>query len=163
MILLETTFLITLLPAWSGNLGKRIVKAPKLFLNDTGLTTHLLGIGEDTLSVEGQLMGPLLENFVVIELFKQVTWSKVQPRLFHLCTQTGHEVDIVMENAAGKIVGIEVKASVTLSAKDYYPLRLLSQILGKRFHRGILLHTGSETIPFGANLFAMPIQALWQL
>ncbi len=162
MTLLETTFLITLLPAWSGNLGKRIVKAPKLFLTDTGLASYLLGLNEQRLSSEGQFIGPLFENFVIMELIKQSAWSKTEPQIFHFRTQTGLEVDIVLEDSEGKIVGIEVKASTSLNVKDYYPLRILSESVGKKFHRGILLYRGTEPVPFGHNLFALPVQTIWE-
>jgi len=161
MTLLKTTFMITLLPAWSGNLGKRLVKAPKCFLNDTGLTTHLLGIDEGRISDETLLMGPLLENFVVLELLKQSTWSNVQPNLFHFRTQTGNEVDIIMEDSGGRIVGIEIKAAKSLGSKDFRSLQMLQDTLGKRFRRGIVLYTGIEGVSFGKNLFALPIQSLW--
>ena len=161
MTLLNTTFMITLLPAWSGNLGKRLVKAPKCFLNDTGLTTHLLGIDEGRISDETPLIGPLLENFVLLELLKQSTWSNVQPTLFHFRTQTGHEVDIIMEDSGGRIVGIEIKAATSLGSKDFRSLQMLQDTLGKRFCRGIVLYTGIEGISFGKNLFALPIQSLW--
>jgi len=161
MTLLKTTFMITLLPAWSGNLGKRLVKAPKSFLNDTGLTAHLLGIDEGRIRDGTSLIDPLLENFVVLELLKQSTWSKIQPKLFHFRTQTGHEVDIIMEDSGGRIVGIEIKAAKSLGLKDFKGLQMLQDTLGKRFRRGIILYTGSEGISFGKNLFALPIQSLW--
>ena len=70
MTLLEMTFLAQALPAWSSNLGKRLVKAPKLFMVDTGLACHLLGIDEEGLRQRGEIAGRLFENFVVLELFK---------------------------------------------------------------------------------------------
>jgi len=161
MTLLKTTFMVNLLPAWSGNLGKRLVKAPKCFLNDTGLTAHLLGIDEGRIRDGTPLIGPLLENFVVLELLKQSSWSNVQPNLFHFRTQTGHEVDIIMEDSGGRIVGIEIKAAKSLGSKDFRSLQMLQDTLGKRFRRGIVLYTGTEGISFGKNLFALPIQALW--
>jgi len=162
MSLLEMTFLIYLLPAWSGNLIRRHVKAPKLFMCDTGLAAHLLGIDETGAGGESRIIGGVLENFVLVELLKQASWSSTHPRIYHFRTQTGNGVDFIMENAAGRVVGIEVKASVTLKENDYRGLQELSDMLGKKFHRGILLYTGSESIAFGKNLFAMPLQALWR-
>ena len=161
LALFETTFLIQLLPAWSGNLGKRLVKAPKLMLSDTGLLAHLLGADRRRLEEDRTLAGPLLENFVAMELFKHASWSDVQPQLFHFRTQTGQEVDVVLENAAGRIVGLEVKASATVSAKDFKGLRVLAEAVGKRFVRGVVLYTGTEVIPFGPQLRAVPLSVLW--
>ena len=161
LALFETTFLIQLLPAWSGNLGKRLVKAPKLMLSDTGLLAHLLGADRRRLEEDRTLAGPLLENFVAMELFKHASWSDVQPQLFHFRTQTGLQVDVVLENAAGRIVGLEVKASATVSAKDFKGLRVLAEAVGKRFVRGVVLYTGTEVIPFGPQLRAVPLSVLW--
>jgi predicted AAA+ superfamily ATPase len=103
----------------------------------------------------------LLENFVLMELRKQATWSTVQPRLFHYRTLAGEEVDLLLEDAAGRCVGIEVKASATLGARDVKPLENLAEALGKRFLRGIVLYTGRTAVPFGERLLALPISALW--
>ncbi len=163
MSLLEMTFLLQPLLAWSGNLGKRLVKAPKVMLNDTGLVSNLIGLYEDGLETHQDIIGAVLENFVVMELRKQETWSKMQPQVFHFRTQTGQEVDIALENAAGKVVGIETKASKTVNARDFKGLQTMSECLGPRFHRGIVLYTGNEFIPFGKNMQAMPVSVLWTL
>lgn len=159
--LLETTFLVQTLPAWSANLGKRLVKSPKLLLNDTGLMAYLLGLNDERLLADNTSLGPLLENFVVMELRKQAGWSATQPKLFHFRLQTGQEVDLVMEDAAGDLVGIEVKASATVGASDFRGLRTLAELTGKRFRRGLLLYTGREALPFGSNLYALPVESLW--
>lgn len=161
MTLLETTFLVQPLLAWSGNLGKRLVKAPKIMLNDTGLLSYLVGLSEEGLEAHQGIIGSILENFVAMELIKQSTWSDLQPKIFHFRTQTGQEVDIVLESAAGKIVGIETKASRTVNANDFKGLHTMSESLGGRFRRGIVLYTGSEVIPFGKSMHALPVSALW--
>lgn len=163
MALLEMIFLYQPLPAWSANLGKRLVKAPKIILNDTGLITHALGLNEERLLSNPTLLGPLMENFVVMELKKQIGWSARPPQLFHFRAQTGQEVDLLLEDAAGRVVGVEVKDSSTLSAYDFKGLRFLREALGKRFLRGFVLYLGSESVPFGPDLQAMPVSALWRL
>ncbi len=102
--LLEMTFIVQALPAWSSNLGKRLAKSRKLYLNDTGLLTHLLGFSKDRLGGDPKQGVPLMENFVVMELRKQASWSKTQPELFHFRTQAGREVDIVLEDRSGRII-----------------------------------------------------------
>jgi predicted AAA+ superfamily ATPase len=159
--LLETTFLIKLLPAWSGNLGKRLVKSPKILLTDTGLIAHLIGVDQQRLKEEPQLLGALLENFAAMELVKQIGWSKVQPQLFHFRTQTGQEVDFLLEDSAGRIVGIEVKASSTVRTDDLKGLRMLADSVGDKFMRGIVLYCGSDYVPFGSKLAALPMSELW--
>lgn len=160
--LLETTFLVQMLPPWSSNLGLRLVKSPKLYLSDTGLLVHLLGTDRERLQANPSQFGHVLEDFMVTELRKQASWSKARPRLFHYRTQTGQEVDIVLEGDGGRIVGIEVKAGATITAEDFKGLRHLAEAAGDRFHRGVLLYGGKESLPFGTGLYALPITAIWQ-
>ncbi len=143
-------------------MGKRLVKSPKLYLNDTGLASSLVGQIDERALRQSQLLGPLAENFVVMELRKQATWSKTEPGLFHFRTLGGQEVDIVLESPSGDLVGVEVKTSATVGASDFKGLRALAEETGKRFHRGIMLYQGRETVPFGKNLHAIPMEALWQ-
>ena len=136
MALLETTFLVQYLPPWSANLGRRLVKAPKMMLTDTGLMSHLMGLNEDRLAAEPMLLGPLLENFVAMELSKQASWSRRHAQLFHFRLVTGQEVDILLEDSAGDVVGVEVKASATVSTADFRGLHALAGVAGPRFRRG---------------------------
>ena len=160
LALLEAVFLAHRVPPWSGILGKRLVKAPKVFLIDTGLAAGLLGADSERLSADGSLSGPILENFVMAELAKQSWWSRVKPRLYHMRTQTGFEVDFVLEDARGRCVGVEVKAG-SVGPGDFKGLKLFAEALGKRFVRGIVLYGGRETVPFAKDLHALPIQGLW--
>ena len=82
--------------------------------------------------------------------------------MFHFRTQTGQEVDIVLEDARGRVVGVEVKAASSVSASDFRHLKALREALGDRFIRGVVLHTGSESVPFSSDLLALPVSALWQ-
>jgi hypothetical protein len=159
--LLQMTFLVQMTSPWSANLGKRLVRSPKVFLADSGLMASILGFEDGGNAPSGELVGQLIENFVITELYKQITWSEVKPTLFHFRTSAGHEVDAILENSRGEIVGIEVKASKTVTARDFRGLELLDASLGKRFLRGIVLYTGQEPIHFRPNLSALPISALW--
>jgi predicted AAA+ superfamily ATPase len=111
LTLLEVTFLVQLLPAWFTNVGKRLVKSPKVLLVDTGLTLHLAGADAHRLREDRALLGPLLESFVVMEVRKQCAWSRTQPELYHFRPAHGREVDLVLETADGRIAGVEVNPS----------------------------------------------------
>jgi hypothetical protein len=161
LALLETVFLICRLPAWSRNLGKRLVKAPKLHLVDTGLASHLLGADAGRLAGDRTLLGRLLESFVVGELRKQVSWTDPQTALYHFRTAAGAEVDVILERADGTVAGVEVKASSTVSPADFAALRTLRDQLGQRFAAGIVLYLGDQFIPFGDKLSLAPLWALW--
>jgi len=159
--LLETTSLARLLPAWASNLNSRLIKAPKLYVNDTGLAACLLNLDEKRLERDAVLKAALLENFVAMELEKQAGWSPACPKLFHFRTAAGQKVDFVLENEEG-IVGIEVKAGATVAERDFHGLCALAELAGPRFRNGVLLHAGSTRGSFGQRLQAAPVSALWQ-
>jgi predicted AAA+ superfamily ATPase len=130
------------------------------------LLLHLVGadpqrLAADPAQTDTVLGGMLLENFVAMELMKQRGWSVDRPKLHHFRTHNGDEVDIVLEDPAGRIVGIEVKSTVSLTAAHFKGLKVLAEVAGDRFVRGILLHPGRDCVPFGRNLMAMPVGALW--
>lgn len=161
LALLEAIFFVIRLNAWFKNIGKRLIKTPKLYLTDTGLLSYLIGINQNRLDTDPKFMGQLLESYVMQELFKQATWSETLPRIFYYRSVTGREVDFILETRAGHVVGIEVKASATVNSSDFDGLIEIKNLLGKKFVRGIVLYTGHNTVPFGENLFAVPISALW--
>jgi uncharacterized protein len=161
LTLMEMTFLVRLLPAWFTNIGKRLAQSPKLLLTDTGLLTHLLGIDAARLRADRTLLGHVLENFVAVELLKQLGWSRQKCGLFHFRTETGHEVDLVLEDASGRLVGIEVKAGATVEKRDFRGLETLAAAVGDRFVRGVVLYTGEVPVPFAKRLQAIPIHHLW--
>jgi predicted AAA+ superfamily ATPase len=115
----------------------------------------------DRLASDPVFLGPLLENFVAMELRKQAAWSLTRPRLFHFRTQGGQEVDIVLEDAAGRVAGVEVKASATVGTRDFMGLHALAEASGDHFRRGIVLYTGETTVPFGNDMYALPIHSMW--
>ncbi|MGQ0718292.1 MAG: ATP-binding protein [Pseudonocardiales bacterium] len=158
--LLRAVFLVVDVPAWTTSLTTRIVRAPKLFLIDSGLTAHLLGIGRERSAAEPHTAGGLLEAFVAMELRKQIIWSQIRPGLAHFRTRSGDEVDLVMEARDGTVVGIEVKSSATVRSGDFAGLRVLEEIAGHRFRRGVVLHTGADVVSFGPKLVAAPVSLL---
>lgn len=161
LALLETVFLVHRLPAWSHNLGQRLVKAPKVHLVDSGLACHLLGANAGRLAEDRLLLGRLLESYVVTELRKQISWAAPGMGLYHYRTATGSEVDVVLEDLSGAICAVEVKASATVGPSDFAALKALQEQLPKRFKAGVVLYSGDQVVPFGDRLWLMPVQALW--
>lgn len=162
MALFETIFMIDHLPAWYSNLGKRLVKTTKLVMNDTGLLAALLAV--DAARLENTpLCGALIENFVIMELKKQISWSATRPAMLHYRTQGGQEVDIVLEDSAGRVVGIEIKSAKSVGGQDFRGLQSLAEASGNNFLRGIVLYGGCKSVSFGSNFVAMPIDSLWNL
>lgn len=164
LVLLQAVQLVQLVPAWLRNTGQRLIKSPKSLLVDTGLVSYLVGETEERLMRLGNpssQWGALLEGFVLMEFVKLAGWSESAPALFHFRTTAGAEVDLVLEDRLGRLVGVEVKASATIRPSDFSGLRALAQAGGSSFHRGVVLYPGSETLPFGERLFALPLSVLW--
>lgn len=159
--LLQAALLVQFIPAWFANVGRRLAKAPKVLLTDTGLAAHLLGADEERVMASPELRGQLTESFVLGELVKQISWSSTQPALFHYRTHGQREVDVVLESPAGDLVGIEIKSSASVAGADLKGLRDLADAAGSRFLRGMVLYSGSEVVPFSPNLHAVPLAALW--
>ncbi len=161
LTLLEALFIVQPLPAWSVNLGKRLVKAPKMHLIDAGLTAHLQGHTDPaTLALSPQL-GPLLETFVVQEIRRHLRWAEVAATAWHFRTSAGREVDLVLETSDRRIVGVEVKASANLTQSDFNGLREIAHAAGQGFTKGIVLYTGEQLMPFEDRLWAVPLGVLW--
>ncbi len=159
--LLEQIFLIRRLPAWASNRGIRLIKSPKVHVCDTGLGTSVAGIDADFLKDNPNALGHLLENFIVMEVIKQLGWSKTGASPFHFRTSAGQEVDLVLERRSGELVGIEIKASETVRSSDFNGLRTLKRIAGEKMKLGLVIHLGSNTTTFGEQLLALPVSALW--
>ena len=162
LALLETVFLIKTIPAWSGGATYRALGTPKLAFVDTGVLCHLLGQGPARLADPGGAAGTVLENLVLMELARQLTWNDERATLWHYRTKDKVEVDAVLEAADGRIIGIEVKSAATLNRHDFAGLRHLQERLGDRFIAGYVLYTGQHSQPFGDGLRALPIETLWR-
>ena len=159
--ILENLLLVRELPAWHPNLSKREVKAPKVYVMDTGMMLALVGADQRKLVSDASFAGRAFETFVAMELQRLVAWSEDPPRLFHYRDRDGREVDVVMERADGSLVGVEVKSGATVTAADLRGLAHLRDTLGRRFVGGVVLYTGEATLPFGDRLYAAPIAGLW--
>jgi predicted AAA+ superfamily ATPase len=160
--LLEQVFLVEELPPWHSNHVSRLVKTPKIHIGDTGLACALLGLGESDLAGHRETLGPMLETFVYQELRRQADWGGTPPRFFHFRDRDQAEVDLVVERGMFELAGIEVKASGTVTARDFNGLRKLQKAAGNRFKAGVVLYDGETTLGFGSSLFAVPIRRIWE-
>jgi predicted AAA+ superfamily ATPase len=129
---------------------------------DTGLAAHLMNLNLETLTKDRYTLGALLESFVVSELIKQQSQSTTQGNLYHYRVHSGSEVDVVFEDRQGRLLGIEVKATATPRNDDFKGLRAFQHDTAQRFYQGVVLHTGTHTLPFGDKLWAMPLSRLWR-
>jgi predicted AAA+ superfamily ATPase len=161
--MLRGVFLIHHVPAWSRNLGTRLIKAPKVYLVDTGLLGHLANLSAKPLAADRDRLGPVIENFVAMELKKLATISQRRPVMYHLRTVKQREVDLILEDRNGHMVGIEVKASPSIQFSDFEGLKYLKELAPGAFRRGVVLYTGGQVVRIAPDLLALPLDALWRL
>jgi len=163
--LLESVFLIRILPAWERTLTKRTTTRPKVHLVDSGIAARLLRLTADKLARrEATTMtefGHLLETFTISELLKEATWTDAVAGTGHWRTKDGHEVDLVIETYDGGVVAFEIKAASRVSAPDFRGLERLREILGASFIAGIVLYTGARSYQYADRLHVAPIDRLW--
>ena len=157
---LERLFLVRVRRPWHVNLGQRQVKAPKLFVADPGLLMGLIGAEAAAVNADDGIAGALFETFVATELERQASWSGEALSFWHY-RDGDREVDVVVERPSGEIVGIEVKASATVRARDLRGLKRMRDGAGGRFIAGLVLYAGERTLSLGEGLWAIPISCLW--
>lgn len=160
--ILQAMFLSFDVPPWYRNITKRLVKSPKGYLIDTLLLCHILDWQLDDIKhKQPHLYGHIIENFVATELTKLLSFSDLRAQLFHFRTSDNKEVDFVLERPNGQLAAIEVKASSNIDGKAFNGIKVLQAETKKDFICGIVLYLGNEVIPFGDNLYAVPLHSLW--
>jgi predicted AAA+ superfamily ATPase len=159
---LERVFLLEELPPWHSNRLSRLIKTPKLHMGDTGLACALLGLDASALAADRDLLGQLVETFVLQELRREAGGRQQEYRLHHYRDKDRNEVDVVIERGGNRIAGVEVKSAATVRSRDFRGLRKLESAAGRRFCAGAVLYDGETCAGFGARMFAVPIRALWE-
>ena len=160
--LLRDLMVVNELPAWATNRLKRLTRAPKRYMVDSGLLGGILRVGIDDVLASGDLLGTMIETFVIAQLQAQSAVSGTRYRLSHLREYDGRrEVDVIAELAGGRIVGVEIKASASVGHSDAGHLSWLDETMQERFAGGVVLHTGRDTFELGDRILAAPISTLW--
>ena len=157
----EQMYLLKRIDVWARNRLSRVVKTPKLQFIDSGLLAMLLDLSQEEAQRDRTRFGHVLETFVYGELLKHTTTSDGDYRLMYYRDADKYEVDVLIENAAGQLVGVEVKAAATVKESDLRGLKKLAAVAGDQFRMGVLLYDGDETMPLGAGLWAAPLSTLW--
>jgi uncharacterized protein len=152
--LLKLVYQVDLLPAYSANIDKRLVKASKLFFTDSGLLAHLLNINSEKEFFASPYRGGLFETFIYAELLKLAKYDEQQTRLYYLRTADNQEVDFIIERGS-EIVALEVKLSGTVHKADFRHLKML-QAKADNLRAGYLVYLGDRVLPFGRGLYAIP-------
>ena len=160
--LLTNLFIVEAVPAWTTNRLKRLARSPKRYVVDPGLVSAALRVDVDGVMRDGDLLGRVLDSFVMAQLRAEIAVGAAQLRSYHLRQQQGrHEVDIILEAADGRVIGVEVKAEAAPTRHSARHLRWLRDELGDGFIAGVVLHTGPRPFALDDRLLALPICALW--
>lgn len=157
----EQMYLLKRVEVWARNRLNRVVKTPKLQFIDSGLLATLIDLGAAETEQDRTRFGNVLETFVYSELLKHASIAEGDYRLLYYRDVDKFEVDVVIENAAGQLIGVEVKATATVKENDLRGLRKLASVAGDQFKMGVLLYDGTETMPLGDGFWAAPISTLW--
>jgi predicted AAA+ superfamily ATPase len=136
---LEASYIVFLLPPFYKNVGKRIVKSPKIYFFDTGLVSYLTGIRNAELFEKGPLYGPIFENYVVSEILKREIHAKADSELFYYRTSNGVEVDLIIDRKTMQEY-VEIKTSETYRSEM---TKAIEQIKRKN-DKGYLLYRGRD-------------------
>jgi len=147
MNLLETSYMLVRLPAYSVNQTKRLIKAPKIFWSDTGVALYLAETSEPG--------GEHLENLVLTDLLAWRDSRLERAELFYWRTQIGEEVDFVIESG-GRLLPIEVKSAERVRLSDAKNLRIFRDEYGEQSRFGLLLYAGTETKWLASDVLAAP-------
>jgi uncharacterized protein len=159
--ILELMFIIKRMPGYLKNKSKReAITMPKLQMVDTGLACYLLGLNTEPQVLASSHYGGLLENFIFMECIKQATWAKEEVNFYHFRDTRQQEVDIILEQANGKVIAVEVKAAATVNLNDFKGLYHFALFAGLKFERGVLFYSGQVVLPFvyeEYTFYALPI------
>lgn len=157
----EQLFLVRTLPPWHNNALKRLTKTPKLHFLDAGLLSALRAVTPERITRDRSAFGPILESFVFSELLKFGGWSDEHLSFSHYRDKDQYEVDVVIEDRRGLVVGVEVKAGATVTSNDFRGLKRLQEAAGDRFALGLVLYDHDKAVPFGERLWAAPLSSLF--
>jgi predicted AAA+ superfamily ATPase len=158
--ILEASFQVFVLPPYFANIGKRLIKSPKLYFTDTGLLCYLVGLRDPEHAASGPMGGAIFENLVVAELFKIYIHRGEEPTMYYWRTASGsEEVDLVIETQ-DEIIPIEIKQSETIRMEMAKQITDFRKNFEKRVHQGYVIHPGEMILPLGDKIISFPLAKL---
>jgi predicted AAA+ superfamily ATPase len=159
--LLANLFIADSLPAWTSNRLRRLARRPKRYLIDSALTAAVLRLDADAVLRDGDILGRILDTFVLSQLRAELAVTDSRPRLYHLREEHGrHEIDTLAELAGQTVIAFEVKAAAAPRRDDARHLIWMRDRIGTRFVRGIVFHTGPSAFQLDDKITALPVRAL---
>ena len=156
---LEATYQVIVLRPYFANVGKRLVKTPKVYFTDVGTLCYLAGLRDPEHAASGPMGGAIFETAAVSEIFKTLMHHGIEPVIYFWRTSAGAEVDIVVEFGS-KLVPIEVKLSSTPRPAMASSVKTFQEDFGEKATPGYVLHAGDVRLPLGAGVTALPFTEL---
>ena len=135
----EQMYLLRRVEVWASNRLNRMVKTPKVQFIDSGLLSSLVDFTPALAQQDRQRFGRLLETFVYGELLKQAATAEGDYQLLYYRDHDQFEVDLIVENAGGQLVGVEIKSAASVTAGDLRGLKRLASVTGDQFKMGVVL------------------------
>ena len=159
---LEALYLVERVNPWHKTDYDRVGKQKKLFMADTGMMSAILGWRFEAIRLDSDINGKLIETFVFNQLTALISAQTTRYKLYHYRDRQQREVDFILENIHGDLLGIEVKAGTAVNASSFKHLRWFKDNMAKeKSFKGIVLYTGEQIIAFDDGLWAIPISCLW--
>ena len=158
LTMLEMIYQISMLTPYSSNISKRFIKSPKMFMTDSGLFCHLLGIHNAEELNQSTRKGDVVESFVYSELLKHISYSEIQAKIYHYRTTDKKEIDFIIEKA-DKVFAVEVKASLTIKKEVFKHIADFQKKSSKKII-GLVLYAGESLLSFGDEKnqrYALPL------
>ena len=156
---LEATYQVTVLRPYFANVGKRLVKTPKVYFTDVGTLCYFAGLKDPAHAASGPMGGAIMETAVLSEIIKTLTHRGIDPQVYFWRTVAGTEVDIVVE-AGAKLVPIEVKLSATPRSAMASAVKTFQRDFGDKVLEGYVVHPGNIALPLGSGITALPFSEL---
>ena len=156
---LEATYQVIILRPYFRNVGKRLVKTPKVYFADVGTLCYLAGLKNAEHAMSGPMGGAIFETAVVGEMARRLSGRGEQPQLYFWRTSAGVEVDLVVETAE-RLIPIEVKSSATPDPSMARNIESFRKDLGESAGKGYVVHPGDVTLPLGPDAVALPFSDL---
>jgi predicted AAA+ superfamily ATPase len=157
--ILEATYQVIVLRPYFANVGKRLVKTPKIYFTDAGTLCYLVGLKDPAHAASGPMGGAIMETVVISEIIKTLTHQGVQPQTYFWRTTAGTEVDLIVDTGE-RLIPIEVKLSATLHPAMAAAIKTFQKDFGDAAGPGYIIHPGDTALPLGANVSALPLLEL---
>jgi predicted AAA+ superfamily ATPase len=157
--ILEASFQVIILRPYFANIGKRLIKSPKLYFTDTGLLCYLVGLRDVEHASAGPMGGAIFENLVIADLYKTFLHRGEEPTMYYWRTTAGSEVDVVIETQSG-LVPLEIKLSQTPRLEMAKEIQAFRRDFKGKAMPGYVIYPGDVILPLGEGITALPLNRL---